>query len=84
MNQTYLYQNPPMIHQIGDTFIRVDKIIAIKLNNVSSRGPINVVNLILSDDILDIEIVFKDHEEAKEEVEKLIKKIDLFYSSDRK
>lgn len=73
-----------MIHQIGDTFIRVDKIIAIKLNNVSSRGPINVVNLILSDDILDIEIVFKDHEEAKEEVEKLIKKIDLFYSSDRK
>ncbi|MDR2206950.1 MAG: hypothetical protein LBE36_12445 [Flavobacteriaceae bacterium] len=77
-------QEYSVIHKIGDTYIRLDKIVAIKLSNHSSRGATNIVKLILTDDLEPIEVEFKDYDEAKKEVEALILRMEEYYFKEKK
>lgn len=61
-----------MIYRIGDTYISLDKILAIKLNSNTSLGPTNIVKLILIENFGEIEIEFKDYQSAKMEVDALV------------
>ena len=72
-----------MIHRIGDTYIRLDKIVAIRLNHIIGNGPTNIVKLILFDNIEDINIEFNDYAEAKDEVDELIQKLEEFYLDEK-
>lgn len=72
-----------MIHRIGDTYIRLDKIVAIRLNNIIGNGPTNIVKLVLFDNIPEIQIEFKDYAQAKDEVDELIQKLEEFYLNEK-
>ena len=61
-----------MIYRIGDTYISLDKILAIKLNSNTSLGATNIVKLILIENLREIEVQFKDYQSAKIEVDALI------------
>ncbi|MBP6576844.1 MAG: hypothetical protein KA796_11980 [Chryseobacterium sp.] len=61
-----------MIYRIGDTYISLDKILAIKLNSNNSLGPTNIVKLILLENLGEIEVEFKDYQSAKLEVDALV------------
>ncbi len=61
-----------MIYRIGDTYISLDKILAIKLNSNTSLGATNIVKLILIENLGEIEVQFKDYQSAKIEVDALI------------
>lgn len=68
-----------MIHRIGDTYIGLDKILAIRLNHRIGDEPTNIVKLILIDNVEIIEIEFKDYAEAKTEVDALVEKLEEYY-----
>lgn len=69
-----------MIHWIGDTVIRIDKISAIRHNTKSDLGPTNRIIIILDDSqSSSIAIDYYNYEEASDDFEKLANKLEAFY-----
>ena len=69
-----------MIHWVGNTVVRIDKINAIRHNSWNDLGPTNIIELFMDDaQSTKIDIVMFDFEHASDEFDKIAEKLEEFY-----
>ena len=69
-----------MLHWVGDTVVRIDKINALRHNSRNDLGPTNIIELFMDDaQSTKIDITFFDHETASSSFESLVEKLEEFY-----